>query len=1073
MRLSCAAVARSAATFVLIAAGAALSASGWVTLGGDGRARLSEAPQRAPAVGVLQSTESALTVRAGTPAFYAKESPGKATFTTLSLPDGAQSGEIGRPALPVLRRLVLAPTGAKVVLRVDQAPATRVALGALGLPAWPAPAQAPVVKQPGALEKAPFAFDEDYYLRGGKPEPAATITEAGVWRGQRVMLLELRPFAYDAPTKSLLWRPDLQAKVTFAGGRWTGVRSDDPLVRLALNGEQAARPAPLQTGTGRILVISGLGLSPSVAPYVSDKTAQGYTVDTFTTLAGATKEQIKAEIKARYDVVTTRPDYVVLVGDTDTIPNWVGNTPDNPAHDLGYVCMDAGDDWMPDIAIGRFPAQNATQLGAMLDKTYRFEAAQFSDPSYCYRAVFMASVDNWAITEGTHNWTITNHMIPNGFVSDKLYVHSYNATTAQTRACFNGGRFFGVYSGHGSETYWADGPVFYPADVNGLSNDGMFALVASFSCLTGRYQLAECFMETWVRAANKGAVTAWGSSVTSYWTEDDVLQKRLFDVIYDNTDAVPAEIGPVIRETKLRYLAQMGSGTTTRRYFEMYNLFGDPALRITSGIVAPSIRTAPTNLTVPEGGTADFTVKLSEAPSSDVIVSVEFGSGDTDIQIVGPATLTFTPDDWDAPQTVTLAAAQDDDNTYGSANIRCVSANWNTGIVVATELDDEPYGDVYEPDNDASQAKTIVTGAPQNRSIDPASDVDWVRFEAVAGKFYTLGTTGSQDMYLYLYQPDATTEITHDDDGGDGANSLIEWPCTISGTYYLKVRHYNASAIGDYGLYVTEQSSLGDAYEPDNSASEAKWIVANGVRQPHTIRPAGEGDWMRFVAVSGKTYVIETFGSYDTFLHLYGTDGSTQLASDDDSGEGYCSRIQWTCTTGGTYFVKARGYSSSSTGAYDISVTGPTAAISGRIVLGGVAPLAGRIVTIQSIQPCCPDAPAETRAVTLAADGSFAFTSGIVGLMEFRVKGSHWLARRTGVLDVPATGTAFDLTGARELLNGDITDDNLINLDDFLRLAAAYEATPVTDAACDLNEDGSVNLDDFLVLAANYEVSGE
>lgn len=55
---------------------------------------------------------------------------------------------------------------------------------------------------------------------------------------------------------------------------------------------------------------------------------------------------------------------------------------------------------------------------------------------------------------------------------------------------------------------------------------------------------------------------------------------------------------------------------------------------------------------------------------------------------------------------------------------------------------------------------------------------------------------------------------------------------------------------------------------------------------------------------------------------------------------------------------------------------------------------------------------------------------------------------------------------------GDANRDGLVNLDDFLLLAASYETTvgdPTFDGFCDFNQDYQVNLDDFLLLATNYE----
>lgn len=54
---------------------------------------------------------------------------------------------------------------------------------------------------------------------------------------------------------------------------------------------------------------------------------------------------------------------------------------------------------------------------------------------------------------------------------------------------------------------------------------------------------------------------------------------------------------------------------------------------------------------------------------------------------------------------------------------------------------------------------------------------------------------------------------------------------------------------------------------------------------------------------------------------------------------------------------------------------------------------------------------------------------------------------------------------------GDVNGDSVVNLDDFLRLAASYEALrgdPTYEPRADFDANGVVDLDDFLILAANY-----
>ena len=83
----------------------------------------------------------------------------------------------------------------------------------------------------------------------------------------------------------------------------------------------------------------------------------------------------------------------------------------------------------------------------------------------------------------------------------------------------------------------------------------------------------------------------------------------------------------------------------------------------------------PTRVTVPEGSTASYKVKLKSQPTGNVTVTVARKSGgdtnltvDTDPNTTGNQnTLTFTTTDWSTDQTVTLQAAEDNDNAHGSA----------------------------------------------------------------------------------------------------------------------------------------------------------------------------------------------------------------------------------------------------------------------------------------------------------------------------------------------------------------------------------------------------------------------
>jgi predicted acyl esterase len=102
-----------------------------------------------------------------------------------------------------------------------------------------------------------------------------------------------------------------------------------------------------------------------------------------------------------------------------------------------------------------------------------------------------------------------------------------------------------------------------------------------------------------------------------------------------------------------------------------------------------SIEVSGNDLSVPEGGTNTFDVRLSLAPVANQTVSVSRISGDTNITVQAGTSLVFTPAnglDW---QTVTLAASQDDDWLNDESLFQCFAAGMSSKNITATEVDDE------------------------------------------------------------------------------------------------------------------------------------------------------------------------------------------------------------------------------------------------------------------------------------------------------------------------------------------------------------------------------------------------
>ena len=123
-----------------------------------------------------------------------------------------------------------------------------------------------------------------------------------------------------------------------------------------------------------------------------------------------------------------------------------------------------------------------------------------------------------------------------------------------------------------------------------------------------------------------------------------------------------------------------------------------PAVELASGIMVSE-----TELTVPEGGSASYTVRLVTQPTDDVTITVERVTGDEDLT-ASPETLTFTNSNWSVQQTVTVSAAEDDDGAAGTAQFGhkvispgTVYHNVSTPGLRATEDDNDTIGVIVSP----------------------------------------------------------------------------------------------------------------------------------------------------------------------------------------------------------------------------------------------------------------------------------------------------------------------------------------------------------------------------------------
>ena len=318
---------------------------------------------------------------------------------------------------------------------------------------------------------------------------------------------------------------------------------------------------------------------------VAAKTAQGFNVTTKEFAAGSAPETIRAYIQQFWNTPDA-PDYILLVGDSDTILPWFGQGTRHADTDLYYACMDGPDDWYPDVPIGRFPVRTTAQLTAVVNKTNYVEAGSYADPTYITRVAFLAGDDPGSMGPAAHDAMIEAYTTPAGLTPTRIYSPYPSGTgTPEISAAVNAGNLIVTYLSHSGSMAWWD-PALNQDDVNALTNANKYCLVLSLSCDTADFTALECFGETWLRKSNGGAAAFISATDRIFylseqeWESVRRLENYIFRAFFEDGEY---RVGPALQKALYYFLADPDYGPAheyTLNYFEEFTVLGDPSLHL-------------------------------------------------------------------------------------------------------------------------------------------------------------------------------------------------------------------------------------------------------------------------------------------------------------------------------------------------------------------------------------------------------------------------------------------------------------------------------------------------------------
>ncbi|MDO9577071.1 MAG: C25 family cysteine peptidase [Candidatus Cloacimonadales bacterium] len=357
-----------------------------------------------------------------------------------------------------------------------------------------------------------------------------------------------------------------------------------------------------RSNAGQYLIICPASVAANLTPLVQEKQKLGFRTRLATlSETGTTADNIKNYIQNAYDTWEYPPEYVILVGDVNgsvQLPSFFVEGTYTPwdVSDHPYTLL-AGDDYFPDILIGRISVQSSSELNTVVNKIVSYELNPYIATSWTTKGLMVSYVQNWYWEFFSPRETVMEvreKLLDYEFTAVDTFIDPWNSGSSNLRNMINNGYTFVNYRGAGAPDYWAGnyGSMFGISDIVSLTNGQMLPMVTSMTCGGGDFaysSIPSVFGETWLIAGTqsvpKGAIAFIGPSEhdTKTWFNNandmgiyqGVTQEYLF------------RCGEMLLRGKMElYLnypfshAWGSSLNSDQFYFYVYNLLGDPGLQV-------------------------------------------------------------------------------------------------------------------------------------------------------------------------------------------------------------------------------------------------------------------------------------------------------------------------------------------------------------------------------------------------------------------------------------------------------------------------------------------------------------
>ena len=558
-------------------------------------------PDTPPTVQLLSDNETSTIIKVDLPGFYINEfTDDEKNYHSIIFDAEAITTEDGNPEIPHLAKILAIPNKGIVSIEVLETSPVQIIEG-INIP----PARESWIEgQPESpyIENLSVYSSEELY-----PNSLAKIENPSVFRDFRIARVSIFPIRYSPARKEIQAVSSITVRVNYLPGEGINPKTnnDKPIApsfaklyrNFIFNYDDVLqrRYNGMEEGYDFMLCIMPDEFANSFQTYADWKHKSGtYIHVTKFSQIGATGNNptaVKNHILDAYNSWQNTPTHVLLVGDAGIAPIKLISYDYTFAYDNYFVELD-GNDYFPEMMIGRFTNQTDYRMQVMINKFLGYEKTPYVENVDWFKKGLVCSNNAYASQIGTKRYA-AQQMLQNGnFISVDSMYNGYPCpgNVSTIIGMINEGRSYLNYRGEGwSSGWWASCFPFNTSNVSSLNNGPKLTFVTSIGCGVAMFNASggNCFGEEWLQLGTltepRGACAFIGPTSNSHTTYNNKIDIGIYSGMFQQpTPFQPAMDSPgeALLNGRMYMYSFFGNTYWVEYHFRVYHVLGDPSLHI-------------------------------------------------------------------------------------------------------------------------------------------------------------------------------------------------------------------------------------------------------------------------------------------------------------------------------------------------------------------------------------------------------------------------------------------------------------------------------------------------------------